>query len=74
MKKNYKAPAFDIITYSLHEAVAGSCSGLTYEQLKINFAGFNYSFIEGDKNCTDEPILTGYCYFGVNGGTAVATS
>ena len=74
MKKNYKAPAFDIITYSLHEAIAGSCSGVTYEQIKIDFGEFKYSFIEGDKTCADEPILDGYCYFGVNGGTAVATS
>ena len=26
MKKKYEAPAYDVITYSLHDAIAGGCA------------------------------------------------
>lgn len=71
MKKKYEAPAYDVITYSLHDAIAGGCANLVYN---------NYN---EDKNCSLTPIgeliknkggtfaedtcgtggVSGYCYF-----------
>ena len=42
MKKNYEAPNFDVITYSLHEAIAGNCSIEMYP-----------SFKNGEEDCMD---------------------
>ena len=66
MKKNYEAPNFDVITYSLHEAIAGNCSIEMYP-----------SFKNGEEDCMDEDFkginfgkgencsiwIDGYCYF-----------
>ncbi len=54
MKKNYEAPAFDVITYSLQEAIAGNCivskyngqaSGST-ECLDEGFIGISFGWTE----------------------------
>ena len=66
MKKNYEAPTFDVITYSLQEAIAANCTVPKY----INsgsasscdkdprFNGFDF----GTGESCDYPI-DGYCYF-----------
>lgn len=50
MKKNYEAPAFDIITYSLQEAIAGGCTVKKY-------VGMN----SGSTSCLD-PRFSGYTF------------
>jgi hypothetical protein len=50
MKKNYEAPAFDIITYSLQEAIAGGCTVKKY-------VGMN----SGSTSCLD-PRFDGYTF------------
>ena len=61
MKKNYKAPTFDVITYSLQEAIAANCDVKKYP-----------TFTNGDDNCMDPRFtgfdfgttpIDGYCYF-----------
>ena len=69
MKKNYEAPNFDIITYSLHEAIAANCDVMLYN----NFSNGDdtckdpdlapYAFSDIESQCDDGPIITGYCYF-----------
>ena len=69
MKKKYEAPAYDVITYSLHDAIAAGCANLVYnnhsedcgltefgEYLKGMGAGF------AEDTC-GEGGLKGYCYF-----------
>lgn len=65
MKKNYEAPNLEIITYSLHEALAASCDDLIYNNHNkdtcdpVQFQEF--SFLED--TCTEPPVLSGYCYY-----------
>ena len=40
MKKNYEAPTFNVITYSLQEAIAANCDVKKYP-----------TFTNGDDNC-----------------------
>ena len=70
MKKNYKAPTFDVITYSLHDAIAGTCS-VTYDELKEDEDFKNYDFVEEETTC-QIPLKT-YCYFSST-GSLVANS
>lgn len=71
MKKKYEAPAYDVITYSLHEAIAGGCAILVYnnhsseETCGITQDG---EYLKGmgavfaEDGC-GEGGLKGYCYF-----------
>ena len=70
MKKNYEAPNFDVITYSLHEAIAGTCS-ITYEKLKSDDDFKEYNFVDEDTTCSI-PLKT-YCYL-ASTGSLVANS
>lgn len=66
MKKNYEAPTFNVITYSLQEAIAANCTVPKYinsgsaSSCKEDprFEGFDF----GTGESCDYPIV-GYCYF-----------
>lgn len=66
MKKNYEAPNLEIITYSLHEAIAAGCDLVIYDNFNYDngcskypqFEGFNFGTTE---DC-NVPIY-GYCYY-----------
>ena len=65
MKKNYEAPNFDVITYSLHEAIAGNCAK-TLEELQNDEDYNDFTFVNEMDTCVEKPI-TAYCYFASNG-------
>lgn len=66
MKKNYEAPTFDVITYSLQEAIAANCTVPKYINSGSasscdedpHFEGFDF----GTGESCNTPI-DGYCYF-----------
>ena len=66
MKKNYEAPTFDVITYSLQEAIAANCTVPKYinsgsaSSCKEDprFEGFDFG--KGE-DCSI--WIDGYCYF-----------
>lgn len=65
MKKNYEAPTFDVITYSLHEAIAGTCS-ITYDELENDPDFKAYAFVDEQLSCERAPLKT-YCYVSSTG-------
>lgn len=66
MKKNYKAPTFNVITYSLQEAIAANCTVPYYINsgsasncdIDPRFEGFDFGTGE---ECNIR--FEGYCYF-----------
>lgn len=70
MKKNYEAPTFDVITYSLHEAIAGTCS-ITYDEIEEDEDFSKYNLVDEQVSCTIP--LKDYCYF-THTGSLLANS
>ena len=72
MKKNYKAPTFDVITYSLQEAIAANCTFKKYFNAGNGDADCedplfrDILFSDQETQCKDGPTITGYCYFTTN--------
>lgn len=70
MKKKYEAPAYDVITYSLHDAIAGGCANQVYNNHSSGdceltdfgnyLVGMGAGFAED--GC-EEGGLKGYCCF-----------
>lgn len=66
MKKNYEAPTFNVITYSLQEAIAANCTVPKYINSgsasscdeDSRFESFNFG---KDEECSI--WIEGYCYF-----------
>lgn len=80
MKKNYEAPALEIITYSLHEAIAANCTIKKYPNfnngvddcLDFNFRNASFGMDECKAVGGKVPV-EGYCYFS-SSGNIVSTS
>ena len=71
MKKKYEAPAYDVISYSLHDSIAGGCTAQIYDNhsdesscgltdLGIRLKNMGVTFT-ADNNCDVE--TDAYCYF-----------
>lgn len=79
MKKNYEAPAFEIITYSLHEAIAANCTIKQYPTMGHGVEDCldpklkNATFGDMEAECASGVVVEGYCYFTSN-GNLVSTS
>ena len=78
MKKKYEAPAYDVITYSLHEAIAGGCDNLAFnnhsqENCESTYIG-DLIIGKGGNFAEDtcETGVGGYCYF--TSGTLIFNS
>lgn len=79
MKKNYEAPAFEIITYSLQEAIAASCTiskwnNAGHEDACLDPLLGRYQFGTTEADCASGPAIDGYCYFTSTEGNIVSTS
>lgn len=80
MKKNYEAPALEIITYSLHEAIAAGCTIKQYPNMGNGVDSCkdpllaDFVFGKGEAECDGNgATIEGYCYFTSN-GSIVSTS